>query len=372
MDADLLEREWGVLARLLPPGWRESARSTGALRRSRGVRDADSLLRLILLHVATGLSLQQAAARARRTGLADVSAVALFKRLRGAGPWLQMLARQMLQGDALRMPAESLLGNRRVRVVDATTISEPGSSGTDWRLHYVVQLPSLECDFFEVTDPGGGETFRRLPVESGDVVLGDRGYCHREGVAHIVAAGGDAVVRLNSTSFPLHDIAQQPIALLPLLRALQGQEPGSWPVLFRARGRWWRARLCAIRKSSEAASLAKTKIRKLAAKKGKRVQESTLEAAEFIFVLATDGLGALSAAQVLELYRARWQIELVFKRMKSLFNAGHVPKYDAGSAQAWLHAKLLAVLLIERLSQEARSFSPWGFPIAVQPVARVH
>jgi hypothetical protein len=52
---------------------------------------------------------------------------------------------------------------------------------------------------------------------------------------------------------------------------------------------------------------------------------------------------------VLEYYRLRWQIELVFKRMKSILGLGHLPKKDPISSQAWLEGKLFVGLLIERM-----------------------
>jgi len=364
MDADTLVREWEVITRLLPPQWEELARTTGALRRSRNVRDASTLLLLILLHAAAGLSLRQAAARARRMGVASITDVALHKRMRSSGPWLRAMAASMFASSPFRRALGGAAAGRRLRVVDATNVNEPGSTGTDWRIHYVLLLPSLECDLFEVTDPAGGESYNRLPVSPGDVILGDRGYCHREGVAHVVEAGGDVVVRLNTSSFPLlgPEPGGEALQLLPLLRTLVAHEPGEWAVAFRARGRTYPARLCAVRKSPDAAQKAKARMLKEARHKGKHLRPETLEAAEYIFVLTTLPQET-SAAAVLELYRARWQVELAFKRLKSLFGAGHVPKYDAESARAWLHAKLLAVLLIERLSQEARFFSPWGFEL---------
>jgi hypothetical protein len=69
-----------------------------------------------------------------------------------------------------------------------------------------------------------------------------------------------------------------------------------------------------------------------------------------------------SAAQVLELYRCRWQIELAFKRLKSLLQLGQLPKQDPASARAWLQLKLLLALLIERLCHQARFFSRLGLP----------
>jgi hypothetical protein len=58
-NVNLLDEEWEFLTDLLPKNWREQARTTGALRRARGVASADCLLQLILMHTATGLSLRQ-------------------------------------------------------------------------------------------------------------------------------------------------------------------------------------------------------------------------------------------------------------------------------------------------------------------------
>jgi Transposase DDE domain len=363
MHCSAIESEWLILARYLPENWRDLARTHGALRRARGIKDADTLLRLILLHVAAGLSLRQTVVRAKNAGLARVTDVALLKRLKVSEKWLRTMTEHMLKQTRYCQALNRQWGNRRVRVIDATNVQEPGATGTSWRVHYGLQLPSLECDFFEVTDATGGESFKRMPVQSRDLVLGDRGYAHREGVAHIVHNGGDAIVRLNHKNFPLLDRTGEPFGFLQNLRTLHEYEPGEWDVEFDASGKRIAARVCAVRKSPDAAQKAKDRLIKTAKKKGKTVAPDTLEAAEYIFVLTTLPSAEASSTNVLELYRARWQIELAFKRLKSLLQAGHVPKYDAASARAWIQAKLLTVLLIERLTEEARFFSPWGFPL---------
>jgi IS4 transposase len=257
--------------------------------------------------------------------------------------------------------------------VDATTVAEPGATGTDWRIHYSIGLPEMRCDFYEVTDSKGAETYQRIPVHAGDVILGDRGYCHREGVAHVLRAKGDVIVRLNSTSFPLLEV-QEDLAfdLLAHLRRLRSHQPGEWPVRFQVNEELWPVRLCAIRKSQQAAARAQDKIRKEAPKKQIQVRPETLECAEYTFVLVSLPRAALSVKEALELYRARWQIERCFKRLKSLFQLGHVPKRSDASARAWIEGKLLTVLLIERLIDEARFLSPWGFQLdAAEPLAGV-
>ena len=102
------------------------------------------------------------------------------------------------------------------------------------------------------------------------------------------------------------------------------------------------------------------------------MQPQTLELAEYVGVLTSLNPATVAALQVLSLYRGRWQIELVFKRLKSLRGVGELAKYDPASARAWLQAKLLTALLLERLEQEAFLFSPWGYPLlGTVPLARV-
>lgn len=372
MRADILAEEWGVITRFLPSDWQELARTTGALRRARQVRSADTLLRLAFLYAASGLSLQQAAARATAAGLTRISAVGLMKRMRSSGPWLQALAERVFAESARRPSLEAVPPQRRLQVVDATHVRVAGSSGTAWRLHYVLRLPSLTCDFAEVTDAGGGETYTRVPVQAGDILLGDRGYCHREGVAHVAERGGDVVVRLNANSFPLLGAGGEPLDILATLRSLETCAPHAWPVRFQVNGKGYAARLCAVRKSASAGLRSKERLLKWARKKGKTVRPETLELAEYVFVLATPGLDELKPEQILELYRARWQVEVGFKRLKSLFDVGSAPNRDPEAVRSWIYAKLLAVLLIERLGEEARLFSPWGFPLGSgEPLARV-
>lgn len=371
--ASLIDEEWSILAGLLPEGWRELARETGAIRRARGITDPDVLLRVLLLHVATGLSLRSAAARAAELGLAVLSDVALLKRLRRAEAWLRTLAARMFERVRFGPRAGALPPGRRCRAFDATTVEEPGATGTDWRVHFSVALPDLQCDFYEVTAVTGGETFTRFPIQRGDVILADRGYSHRRGIAHVLRAGADVVVRLTSTAIPLRDERGHAFALLGHLRRLRGPGPREWPVQFTYDGQPYRLRLCALRKTRLAAERTKQRITREARRKGRPLQPRTLEAAEYVFVLTSLPAREFGTEAVLELYRVRWQIELVFKRMKSLMRLGHLPKQTDASSRAWLEGKFLTVLLIERLLSAADSFSPWGYDISTaQPLARVH
>jgi hypothetical protein len=361
---DLNNESWQILCQFLPPDLDRSAKEQGAFRRARGeIKSASVLLRLILLHVAGGLSLEQAALRARENNLVKISAVGLFKRLRCAGPWLTWLTAETVKSLSKDWD-DALWKQRPIRVLDATDIQEPGPTGTDWRLHYSLRLPQLSCDFLELTDVHGGETLKRLPVDKGDIVLCDRGYSHRPGVAQVLKQEADVVVRLNSGAFPLEDQAGNEIDLIELVKHLKVDEIGEWPVWFVQDGQRYSMRLCVMRKSEVAASLARRKVEKKASKSGKQVQPETLTLAAYVLVLTSLPTSWGSASLILELYRARWQVELAFKRLKQLLSAGHVPKTTDASSRAWLQAKILTALLIEHMIHAGRFFSPWGYRLS--------
>jgi hypothetical protein len=256
-------------------------------------------------------------------------------------------------------------------VVDATTVSEPGSTGTDWRVHYAINLKNLQCDFFELTGVEEGETLRRVPVRAGEIVLGDRIYANPVGVAHIRAAGADIIVRLNRQSLPVFTEREKAMKVLTLFRKLKVGQAQHWIARVKSpRGEWIRGRLVAIRRSAEATRLARRRLEIRASKRQEKVSQASWEAAQY-FAVWTTLPETFLPTEVLDTYRQRWQIELAFKRMKSIMGVGHLPKKDPASARAWLHGKVFVGLLVERMVEAADTFSPWGYRLesASKPLA---
>jgi hypothetical protein len=362
MKHDFSVESWEIVKSFLPSDWKQSAREFGAFKRTRGIKDEEVLLQLLLMHTAGGLSLKQTSMRASELGMAEISSVALFKRLRSAEPWLRHLSAQMVEDMGGRMTARDMT-QRRWRIMDASAIMEPGPTGSHWNLHYSLRLPDLACDFLEITDCKGAESFARLPVEPGDVVIGDRGYSSRKGIAYLIDANADVMVRIRFRNLLFEEGSDESFEMIKRLRELKGHKCGEWRVGFDWDGKRYNFRLCAVRKSALIAARSREKATRKSVRKGQQIHEATLEMSEYIVILTTLPKAEYSTKTILELYRCRWQVELAFKRLKSLLAIGHVPKADPESARAWMQGKILAALLIDRILRYGRFFSPWGFPL---------
>lgn len=352
--------DWETIVSLLPFGWEAAARTTGAFQKPRRIESPEHLLRLLFHHVSTGSSYAQTTAQAALTDYCHLSAPALQKRLVKSRQWLATLLQEMIRSK--RSPENLLPPSLRLRIADATDISRPGAKGTTWKIHYSLALPDLECDFLEIAPMGKGhpgENFTRFEPRPGDLMTGDRIYASRRACAHVLEAKAHILVRWHSSNFPLVTPEGEQMKVLEQLRGLR--EPGQmaeWQAGFVSGGVLYPVRLCAVRLDEKAAAHRQKELRSAASRQGRKLQKQTLEMSHYLVVVTSVGREDLAFEKVLELYRFRWQVELAFKRLKSLLELGKVPNLREESGEAWLLTKLLMAVLLERL--QSRAFPPSG------------
>lgn len=353
--------EWAVLTGLLPAGWEQAARDCGAFRRARYLQEPGALLRLLLFHAVADGGLRETVAQARAAGIADMSPVALFKRMRTSGSWLAWIGAALCRSwrEAPRLP-EAM----RLRAVDSTTVQGPASKSSEWRVHYALDLNSLNCDWFELTDAQGAEQLERTPMSAGDVMLADRNYLRGEGVAAARACGAHVVIRMRWKA-KLQDHHGQSFDTLRHARRLKVGKVGAWPAQLPVKGAAAIAgRVIAMRLPAPLAAKAAQRAERRSLRHGSKPDPRSIEAAKYVLLFTTLPESLLQPDEIMQLYRYRWQIELAFKRMKQLLKLGRLPHQDKLAAQAWIHAKLVIALLLETLFRNARTLSPWGYRIA--------
>jgi hypothetical protein len=367
MVETIQNESWNVLKTMFPLNWRELAKETGSLvRKPRNFKDEEEIMRALLLHIANGYSLRETVTRAKLSGLSDVSDVALLKRLRCSEAWFKSLCMLLLKERGLNID-KATHDEIQMRIVDGTIVKEPGKTGSEWRVHYAIRLPDLQCDYFKLTATKGsltGESFKQFPIKKGDCIIGDRGYSSAQGIAHIMNQGGYSLVRVNTGTLAFYAVQEEkPFDLLAGL--VDVREEGlmkEWLLRLKAGDNAWiEGRLCVVRKSQVAIDVALKKLKRDASKRQLIRRPATFEFAKYIILFTTLPSTQFSTSDVLEWYRFRWQVELVFKRLKSLTAFGHLPKYDDVSTRAWLYGKLFVGLLTEKLIDSARAISPWGY-----------
>jgi hypothetical protein len=119
-------------------------------------------------------------------------------------------------------------------------------------------------------------------------------------------------------------------------------------------------RLIVWRKTPEQAQAEQKRLLKNAKKRGTKIDPRSLEAAKYVMLVTSLPADAFPACDVLAIYRFRWQIELAFKRMKSLAGLDELAAKDPALSQAWLYARLIAFLIAEQIAGQVPESPPCG------------
>lgn len=341
------EREWPYVVTLLPPDLEDSARQSRALVRCRNVPDAAALMRLALAYAVSDLSLKDVAAWANALGVAQITGPGLFYRLREAEGWLARVLAQTLQTQVEAGPVSP----RRLRVVDATVIHGPGATGTEWRAHVLIDPRTGGFRSVELTDATGGEGYGRHAVEPGEVILGDRAYATARGLWAVRSAQAEVVARMNPHTIRVCDEERRRISLwgrgmrVPKVGGKEFNIQVPIPPERRSKThKTW----------GLASAIAWVPARAVAAR---------TRPGEVIWILTTLPREQASRLDLLQLYRLRWQVELFFKRLKSLLHLDTLPSRQGPTARSWMLARFLAAALAQKLVQPTGPLSPWGYEL---------
>ena len=247
--------------------------------------------------------------------------------------------------------------NYQIIALDASDVREKGRSGRLFRLHYAIDILKMCSISYKITAQKVGETLLNFDVKKNWLILADRIYGTLTGIEHCLKAGAGFVLRLRYGAFKLYDENGKEIDLLDRLRNVSSDIATNievyvkLPVLGLTK-----LRICAIKIPDDKCEKVERRNKRNDSKKQRETSAEAKEMSKFVVVI-TALSNAITADEIISLYRFRWQVEIYFKRLKSIIDFGNVPLRREDSIYTWLNGKLMISLLIEQMISEV-SFSP--------------
>ena len=345
------------LIKLLPEGYQQACYETKAIERKRTVQTPEELLVMCLYYI-YGSSLMETSQLAKMNGTGKMSDVAFMKRFTKSNGWFQWITKNIKPGDMCHYQKPGILQEYNVTATDASDVYTKGAVKQAWHLHYALDLFSLNCQQYKITDEKTGETLKNFEIRKNDLILADRAYATITGMEYCLENGGDFILRIRNKAFNLYDPKGEQVLLTDWLETLDGSACGKLFYYRDSHKNYKPVRICALPKTEEEIKKEEKRLKRKESKKQIKISDDTKFSHRYMFV-ATSLPETFTAEDILSIYRLRWQVEMVFKRYKSILGAGSVPVKTKEATEAWINGKMMLALLIEKFIGSV-DFSPSG------------
>jgi hypothetical protein len=227
------------------------------------------------------------------------------------------------------------LGAGKVYLVDASDEPVHGSDKADYRPHYAIGLFDLGMKEMALAGTGQGERVSNFKsFGAGDIVIGDRGYCSKQGIAYPLERGSGFLFRFGTKRFDVYNRQGRKVNVLGYFKGLPPGGVGEKTLYYPYEGEYKPLRFCVLRKSKAAEEKGLESLRKTRLRKRGNKALSAAQIAYNRYVVLVTSIREAAPELIVDVYRQRWQIELAFKRLKSLFTYHEIPVHVEASARA--------------------------------------
>ena len=343
------------LLREMPKGYEEACFNTGAIQRKRDIKNPDDLMMLNLFHLMTGCSLVEISAISSMSQIGEISDVAFMKRFKNCNEWFKWIIDKTVSEGIIEYKIPEKLRNYRILAVDASDVREKGRSGRIYRLHFALDIIKMQSAMYNITTNKTGEKLSNFDIQAGDLVIADRIYASSLGIEYCESKGANYILRAKSSNLSIYDEKKK---LIDIRDKVIKMKNGEFEAYTKSKNgkEYKKIRVCFKRKDKEAIKKTEKKLRREEQKQQCKFSDKTKKFNEYIVVVTSLDKEKITAEEVLELYRYRWQVELYFKRLKSILDYGELPKKREESIFSWLNGKIMIALLIEKIISKVSFF----------------
>ena len=253
----------------------------------------------------------------------------------------------------------------RVLVVDSSSwdVNEklaallPGSGGgastANCKLQAAYDYKHSELQFLDVT-PGIHPDNRytdNLPamLNRGDLLLTDLGYFKLGMLSAIIAKGAFFLTRFIMNTAVFDPATQERIELHKHLSKVDGNTCQMDVLIGGDKMPKVPCRLIALRVSEQIANERRRRLKKEARKKGRTVSQYHLKMCDWTVLTTNIPRRWLPMEMARALYTVRWQIELLFKQLKSILRVHQSDTGNENRLRCELYGKLVGAVIIHRI-----------------------
>ncbi len=355
---------WETLTAWLPSGWKEKMSETKCFVRAREIKSAKSWLRVLFAYPVLDKSLEDISRWLDRQNIAKITAPSLWQRMQKSVSFLLWLCYKIMKSFV--EPVETDLN---LVVVDATTFSLPASKKRDWIMTLMWSNGNpVSMKLNKLKGKGTGESLKNIgKLSKKSVIVGDRAYGTPPQISYAIQNDQSFIVRFTWNNLPLYEDekGKKPLNPYKVLRHMRQREIRDFHAWVCPKSdKPCKVRIVAVKKDNQIIQRDRRKSRAESKRKGHTPRKLTIFMAAFVTIVTDLSESQASKEVIADAYRWRRQIELEFKRFKSITKTRKLINKNDEAVKAYLLGLLAAWLLTQTIARK-KVFFPWGYPLEV-------
>ena len=255
------------LTDLLPEDYEKQCYEKKAIRRKRIIKNPLDLIVLMLYYLYDNHSLIDVSQFAIIKNIGKISDTALIKRFIQCKDYILWLISKMIPNEIIHYKKPAELEPYHVIAVDASDIVQKGAVKKTWHLHDGIDLFSLTCSQFKITEQSTGESLKNFEIKEKDLIIADRAYGTITSIEHCLKSGGEFIIRIRNKSFNLYNQHGEKILLSDWLKTV-GKKAAEITIYIKDSNKnLIPLRICAVKKTKEEIAIEEKRLKRLESKK---------------------------------------------------------------------------------------------------------
>ena len=288
------------------------------IQRRRTVKDYTSLIEAAYLYIIEQLSYQRLALKMAIKYSVTMSHTAWRKRLIKFIPVFSDVCRQCIQEDAAKSNQPYLSAKSPIFALDTTILPVEGGKDNSAYIHTCYSLTDRSLSQTHITDCHTAESVTNFELAPNTLYIADRAYGRTNQMAHMIRNRTHFIFRISPAQVRLYRSrdCKEKISFQTLL----SDGEFSMTVYIRSGTDVYDVRLFGSPLPEDKLERALKRAKREAQKKQFERSDASFEYSKWLFLVTSLSAKEAPPKRLLNLYSDRWQIELLFKRAKSLLH----------------------------------------------------